>query len=322
MDLEVVPFESRFTEPAAALLAGGHRQAQGAGALDLADVEVARRLVDAVLDAGPAVAAVRDGRLVGYLAAALTGPPGDQRARIRIHQHAAAPTGRRQTYRALYAALSGHLVAAGRFEHTVLVAAGHRDVTDCLTELGFGIDQIKGIRPPQPPPATARAARVRPARPEDLAELTLESQKFHAQPPMLRPALIDLRAIHDGFRQALTEDRQLLLVAEEHGHLTGMTQAGPDARFRATATIGIAVVTASARSRGTGTALLAGMTDWAAAHGFETCGTEWTSANPVGDAFWRGHGFTPVRYTLTRLIDARVTWAHADLSYRGFLPDP
>ncbi|MFG2224984.1 hypothetical protein [Streptomyces sp. NPDC048644] len=136
------------------------------------------------------------GRRARYLAATLTGPPGDQRARIRIHQHAATPTGRREIYRALYTALSGRLAAAGRFEHTVLVAAGHRDVIDCLTELGFGIDQIKGIRPPDPPPVTARATRVRAARAEDLAELlclTLELQKFHAQPPMLSPALIDTR---------------------------------------------------------------------------------------------------------------------------------
>ena len=42
-----------------------------------------------------------------------------------------------------------------------------------------------------------------------------------------------------------------------------------------------------------GTALLSGVLSWAAGHGFGTCGVEWSSANLVSDAFWRGHGFTP-----------------------------
>jgi GNAT superfamily N-acetyltransferase len=304
--LDLVPFDDRFVAPAAALLAGAHPPA-----VDLADVAVAGRLVTGWRDAGPAVAAVRDGELVGFMAAALTGPPAYQAARVRLQQHAAAAADTRTIYRRLYAALSGRLVAAGAFEHSVVVSAEHRDTLSCLHELGFGVDQVRGLRPLTPPPATAPDTRVRlrPARADDvprLLELTVELQRFHASPPMLRPALLDQRAIRDSFHATLAGDRQLLVAAERDGRLVGMMQAGPDGRYRDTATIGIAVVTASARSKGTGTGLLSAVLDWAGRHGFHTCGAEWTSANLVSDAFWRGHGFEPARYTLTRLIDSRV----------------
>jgi len=59
---DVVPFERRFAEPAAVLLAGDHSPG---GVLDLCDVDVTRRLVHAWQGAGPAVAAVDDGTLGG-----------------------------------------------------------------------------------------------------------------------------------------------------------------------------------------------------------------------------------------------------------------
>ncbi|MFE4061308.1 hypothetical protein ACFXP3_34310, partial [Streptomyces sp. NPDC059096] len=60
-------------EQAADLLAATHTT----GALDLADVGVARRLVARWHGSGPAVAAVRDGALTGFSAArGGAGPPG------------------------------------------------------------------------------------------------------------------------------------------------------------------------------------------------------------------------------------------------------
>lgn len=80
----------------------------------------------------------------------------------------------------------------------------------------------------------------------------------------------------------------------------------PDGHITAAATIGIAVVTAAVRGRALGTALLSGAVDRAVIRGYRRLCAGWTSANLVRDAFWRGHGFVPVRYSLTRLIDRRV----------------
>jgi GNAT superfamily N-acetyltransferase len=331
MTVEIVPFESGFVGQAAALLAEAHAPGGagvGSGGWDLADVGVARRLIAGWEGAGPAVAAIRDGVVVGFMAATVPTTPGHPSARVRLSQHACVTQNRRMVYRSLYAALSGQLTGLGAFEHTVAVSAHDQDTVTCFFELGFGVDQVKGFRPVSRSGAPARNAqriRLRTARPEDMArmlDLTVELQRFHAGPPILRPALVDLRAIRDSFLTALDDDRQLLLVAEEHGRLMGMMQAGPDNRYVGAATIGIAVVAASSRSVGVGTALLSGVEEWAAGRGFGTYGAEWSSANIVSDAFWRGRGMVPAHFKLTRLIDSRVAWADAGLSYRHFAPEP
>ncbi|MCF6474638.1 GNAT family N-acetyltransferase [Nonomuraea sp. MG754425] len=322
MSLEIVPFEDGFVEQAAALLAGAH----ATGGWTLADADVARRLVTAWQGSGPAVAALRDGRVTAFMAA--TGPahPGGQSARVRLSQHACAPPGRRGAYRSLYAALSGRLTGLGAFEHALVLPAHDQDAITCFFELGFGLDQVRGFQSVTRAGAPATAGvRVRAARPEDLPrllDLTVELQGFHAGAPMLRPALVDLRAIRDGFRAALDDDRRALLVAEEHGHPVGLMQVGPDNLRTGAATIGMAVVTASARSGGVGTALLSAVEGWAGQRGFGSYGAEWSSANLVSDAFWRGRGMVPAQFTLTRLIDSRVAWADATLSYRHFAPEP
>ena len=320
MEREVVAFDERHIESAAALLEGAHSYPR-ADALDVAEVGTAARLVREWQGVGPAVAALCDGALVGFMAATLTDAPGNQVARIRIDQHAAGPENRRDTYRRLYAALSGELVAVGAFEHAISVATDQDDVVRHLFELGFGIDQVKGLR--RLTPIAASGVTTRPAGAEDIHDLlllTAELTTFHAQPPMLRPALVELHEIGNGFQEALVEERRLLLVAEHDGRIAGLMQAGPDRNYRDAATIGLAAVTSAARSKGVGTALLAGVVEWAAAQGFHRCGVEWTSPNLLSDPFWRGHDFDPVRYKLTRLIDARVAWANADLSYRYFVP--
>ncbi|OLT31675.1 hypothetical protein BJF79_00235 [Actinomadura sp. CNU-125] len=305
MALHIVPFEDRFVDRAAALLAAAHATAP---AVDLADPGVARAQLDGWDTAGPAVAALRGGVLVGFMAATLARGPGDPLGRIRLPHHAAVPDDLRSTYRHLYQALSRDLAGIGCFEHTVVVAA-HRDTIACLVELGFGIDQIKGFRPLTPPRRSAPRVRMRQARPDDLAEivrLTVELQRFHAAAPILRPAPPDLHPLKDDLHAAIADERRLVLVAEAEGRPVGVMVADPDSRHLKAATIGIAVVTAAVRAEGVGTALLSGVVDWAAGRGFSACGAEWTSANLVGDAFWRGHGFAPARYTLTRRIDPRV----------------
>ncbi|MGP4111469.1 GNAT family N-acetyltransferase [Streptomyces sp. 4N509B] len=336
--MRIVPLEDGFVEQAAALLSRAHAPAaagaeEGAGGWDIADAEVARRAVAGWWGTGPAVAAVRDGGLVGFMAAVAPAFPGEPTARVRLTQHASVVADRRAIYRALYEALSGQLTAIGAFSHTVAVPAGARDTVTCFFELGFGVDQIRGFRPvpdartPEarpPAPRTPDGAaavpgvRLRPARGADvdrLLELTVELQHFHALPPALRPALVDPRAIRDGFLAALGDDRQLLLVAERRGQPVGMMQAGPDSSHTDAATIGIAVVTASSRLAGVGSALLSGVGEWARERGFRRYGAEWTSANRVSDAFWRGRGMVPTQLKLTRLIDSRVAWADAAMTY-------
>ncbi len=327
MSVDVVPFDVRFEADAAELLARCHASATGAAsALDLRDVDVARGLVAAWQGTGPAVAALDGGTLVGFLAAGAPSFPGHQSAACLLQQHAAAGQDVRGTYRRLYAGLSGRLTALGAFEHVVLVLAAQRAVLASFVELGFGIDLIKGLRGLTEPAVTVRSApdvRLREARADDIPDmlrLTLELQRYHAGPPMHRPALLDIPKIEEGFWAAFGDERRLVLVAEDQGRLIGLLTADPDKHYRGAVTIGITVVSAAARSQGVGGLLLSRTLDWAGRQGFTLCGAGWTSANLVSDAFWRGHGFVPAQYRLTRNLDSRVAWAGGQLAYGDFFP--
>jgi GNAT superfamily N-acetyltransferase len=317
--VEIVAFTDRFTDEAAALLAAVHVTTVPVS--DLADVDAARAHLATVSAAGPAVAAIGSGVLTGFMAATVTGFPHDPRARVRMQHHAAAPGRTRTTYRHLYRVLSARLTGIGCFEHTVAVAAAHTDVVTSFVELGFGMDQIKGTRPLTPPDRVPHGVRLREANEADLpllVRLTLELQHFHAEAPVHRPAFLDVGAIGADLSAAVADPRRLVLLAEVDDRPAGLMVADPDSHLPGTATIGIAVVTAAVRARGIGTALLAGVVDWARRNDFRACGAEWTSANLVSDAFWRGHGFSPVRCTLARRIDSRVAWAGPNLRY----PEP
>jgi GNAT superfamily N-acetyltransferase len=316
--LQVCPFEESHLGPAAELLAS-----QYPSIAQVSEIKTARYLIDSWRRSCLSVAAVRDGDLVGFLAATLPKTLGEPLAKIRPEQHCATPDGRRDIYRSLYEALSGRLVAVGAFEHMITVSTAHADVLQHFFELGFGVDQIKGRRPLTRLTHPPQDVTVRPARVDDIGELTRlagEVTLFHAEPPMLRPAFGNFGDIRDGYLSALDSDRQLLLIAEHDRRPVGLMQVGPDSRYRNTATIGLAGVTPSVRLRGVGAALLAGVVDWAERRGYEACGVEWTSPNPISDRFWRRHGFDPVHCKLVRRIDPQIAWANPHLSYEHFMP--
>lgn len=290
----------------------------------VSDVTVAAQRIDAFL-ANPSVAAMRDGKLVGYLAATAPRPPGEA-VSIKATMHATAPDQRRDIYRSLYSHLAGELTKIGGFTHTVAVNYADRITVDTWFELGFGIDQIKGTQPLSPAAEATIGSpnvHVREAVPQDLDEMTglaIEVTRFHAQSPMLRPALSDHSFVRSNFVKAMESPRSLLVVADLGDKLGGLFQVNPDSQFLDTATIGIAGVAPGERHQGVGTAILEFALNWASRSGYRHCAVEWTSPNLTSDRFWRSRGFQPMQYKLTRRIDPRVAWAHPDMSYDHIRP--
>jgi GNAT superfamily N-acetyltransferase len=311
-------------DSAADLLCQLHRDVdQGPDQHVLADPQVARALLQDWLGSGPAVAALCHGDFVGFMGASLPPTHGGAAARIRIFQHAAREPGRRDVYRQLYRAISEQLAALGCFTHTISVAANDQTVLRTWFELGFGVDQIRGRRELDPLPKITGRTTIRPAIASDsdaLIDLSVEVNQYHAEPPMLRPALVDLPAMRASYRSGIDSEPPSVLVFEDEGSVRGVMQLNPDADYPGTARIGMAGVDRVNRRRGAGTALLHDALQWCRTTGYRKCSAEWTSANLVSDSFWRGHSFEPVLLKLTRVIDARVAWAGPDLDYRYFTP--
>jgi GNAT superfamily N-acetyltransferase len=317
VSFQIRAFEDELVDSAARLLAATYattRVGEDAPAIDLADETDARAAIVACSGSGPGVAAVRDGVLVGFLTSTVMPAPGRNVAAISQQQHAAS-NAPRDVYRAMYTALSADLVTRGCLTHLVRVPVADPEVVRTWFELGFGVDQIKGVRPVAPrQPVTYRVADVSPAEPGDvdaLSDLRVELQEFHEGAPMFQHAVADRAAIRRDLESTLADTRSGVWVARDGERVVGMMEVGPDGRYTGVATIGVAITTQIARGRGIGTQILDRVLAWAHERAYTRCAVGWTSANPVSDAFWRGHGFRPLRYRLARELDDRVAPAQA-----------
>ncbi len=207
----------------------------------------------------------------------------------------------------MYTALSGELVANRCLTHSIALPIAETDAVFAWFGLGFGVDQIKGIRTVASADLTvSNDRRVRAAEPRDieaLVALSVELQEFHAAPPVFNPAHIDVGETRRSYERAIADERCGVLVAEESDRIIGMMQVEPATRYRTVATIGIAIATEGARSQGVGSEILVHVLEWAREQGYEHCAAGWTSANRISDAFWRSRGFQPTRYKLARRFD-------------------
>jgi len=245
---------------------------------------------------GKGFAAIGGGRLVGYLLS----PEGS--ARIRLHEHAARGD-RREVYRRLYAA---HSLGAAAESHQIDMLVSDTVAVQTWFELGFGVDQIKGVRSLDT--IDVQRFDIRRADPTDvepLIRLMIELNEFHARAPMSNPDALSEEEARRLVVDDVARDGGAVWVAVDGPWLVGFMTSHADGTLPRVATIGAAMVEEARQGQGLGTALLARTVDWARETGYERCAVGWTSQSPTSDRFWRGHGFEPYRYTLRRVIQSR-----------------
>jgi GNAT superfamily N-acetyltransferase len=279
-----------------------------------------------------AVAAERDGELVGYLAGERQLQPGNSLAArwIEPHSfvipfpgHAVAPgEDPVAVHRVLYAELAARLVAGGFFFHTVHIPAADPALQEAWVALGFGRKTTAAVRDTGPVGAAALPAgiAVHQAGPEDIEvvmalEHTLDLH--HVASPIFWPDLPETYAAGREYQAGLLADAaNAHFVAYRDGHPLGMQTfmapgfLSPLLVAEKMVYLFQGVVEPGLRGEGLGSALLDHSMGWARAQGYQHCSLHFASANPSGAPFWLGHGFVPVEYTMTRRVDERVAWAN------------
>ncbi|MBI5947569.1 MAG: GNAT family N-acetyltransferase [Chloroflexi bacterium] len=280
------------------------------------------------------VAAVRDGRVVGYLFGErmLLSPAHDASRFIEPHSisipvlgHAVA-TGEdpATVYRAMYAALAGEWVRDGFFLHTTHIVPGDAELQEAWVALGFGRKITAAVRPTGPVEAPAAAANldIHLAGPEDLdviLRLGDVLNAHHAGAPVFWPIVRTAdAAARESFVSALADPGNPHFVAyAPDGRALGMQTFlnpgfTPPVAEEDGKTIYLfeGVVDTGVRGGGVGTALLDASMRWCREQGYEACCLHYASGNPSGAPFWQGHGFLPVEYTMQRHVDERVAWAN------------
>lgn len=313
--MEIVSFESALVGRAAALLVATLSSLAETdpilGELFAHERRAHAMLADAAVD-GSGVAAVVGDALLGYMLAPPPAGDGARSVRIRLHEHAAQESDRRDTYRRMYEVLAcGRLLETKLSRHEIDVPVADQVGVQTWFELGFGVDQIKGVRTLDSVGGDPMPIEIRRACSDDLdalVALASELIAFHLQAPIFGP----LGPLEPGAVRRMVEADlasqgagAAVLVALDQGRVVGLMTVHRDGALPTVATIGTAIVNAAARSHGVGTYMLGRVIEWARGEDFRGCAAQWTSANTVSDAFWRRHGFRPWRYRLARELTTR-----------------
>jgi GNAT superfamily N-acetyltransferase len=314
---EVRPFGEEDLAAAAVLLADRHRRHRAAEPLLPAayeEPEAARAEIEALWDAPgtTGAAAVRDGRLAGYL----LGAPRDDavwgpNVWVEPAGHAAAEP---EDVRDLYAAVAQAWVDEGRTRHFALVPATDAGLVDAWFRLSFGQQQAHatrevnaGARPP---------AGVRRAGPRDvdaLVELEPVLPAVQDRAPTFAFKLVadDPDEVRADIEQEVANPGVGLLVAEAEGRIVGSFLVCPVEM--SSSVVGLcrppggcylawAATLPSVRGTGAGLALMQAADAWAHEAGYSVMTIDWRVANLLASRFWVRRGFRPTFLRLSRSI--------------------
>lgn len=319
--LELRPFSDEHLEPAGDLLAERHRRHRAAEPLlsrRFERPEAARAEVETAWrqDGASGAAALRGGRLVGYLVGA---PEDEERwggpnAWVGLAGHAVEEA---EVARDLYAAAAARWLDEGRSRHYAVVPAAERELLDAWHRLGFGIQHAHGIRdvPAEPWPEGVRLAEPRDV--EAILEIAPLIRRHHARAPVFSAnrRRDDPDAIRAEVEQDVAAPEIGGLVAEAGGRVAGaflvvpaeLAREGVEghgglAEAEAACVLYFAATTPELRGSGTGLALTRGAFAWAHGAGYERMTTDWRATNLLASRFWPRRGFRPTFLRLYRSI--------------------
>jgi GNAT superfamily N-acetyltransferase len=329
LTLEIVPFEPAWIPAAGALLAERHRRDRQAWPALPARFEDPAAAETAVAAAWrrprvSGVAAVADGRLLGYLLgeiviAEIWGRTGW----VRPAGCALAEGQSLEVIRELYAALGRHWVAFGCFKHFAVVPKADAGLVQTWFGLGFGIEVIHTLvdldaldLTPASLPDGVAIRRAGPADREILADLSDLIWRELVEAPVWGIHLPEDES-RAGWADLADDPTATVWLAMRDGEALGCqglweVEEGDDALLvpPRCLTVSVAATREVARRQGIGRALLRHGLREARAAGYRACLTDYRSANLAVARFLPGEGFPAVALRLARGIDPRIAWAN------------
>jgi GNAT superfamily N-acetyltransferase len=329
--VEFIPFHDDFLSGAAGLLAARHRRDRTALPelpARFEDPTIAREAVGAAWrrPRTSGVAALSDGRLVGYLIGDVTVDAFRGRiAWVRVAGHALDPEVDAELYRDLYAAAGPRWLAYGCFKHYALVPAADDAVLAAWYGLGFGQEQVYALRPltdaDRDPGVAPEDVTTRQARPGDgpaLSEMaTLIAQHQTGAPVWIPVPPEHLPELREGYAELADDAQATVWLALRQDQVVGFqayftTQPADDDLLTPEACIELKVAGTrqGERSQGIGRALTQRGLAEARAQGYDYCLADWVATNLLSSRFWPRQRFRRMIYRLMRNIDARVLWAN------------
>ena len=258
----------------------------------------------------PGVAALRDGRLVGFLTGFLfSGFRGKDAAYSPEWANGVVVDSGDGLYHDLYTAISARWLGAGAATHLITLPAYDRASLDAWHWMGFGKMSVDAVRDLSPLDAPDPGYAIRRAGLDDAPALAvLRHALWHhlSLPPVY---LYDEE--YENMADWLADPAHAAWAAMEGDRAVAFIQIQPvpgdvcaAVRDPGTASITGAFVEERARRSGLGAALLDRALAWAREQGYERCGVDFEPDNRQATRFWPRY-FRPVCFSLMRHIDER-----------------
>ena len=307
--LEIVPFADEHLDDAAWLLLARHRRHRAAEPLLSArfeDPAVAREELEQAWrsDDASGAAALRGGRLVGYLVGApRSNPVLGANTWVEAPGHAAEEA---ETVRDLYGAAAARWVEEGRPRHSVLVPAFDAKLLEAWSRLCFGTQHAHGLRevPPETTVSVPAGFEIRAARAnevEQLIDLDLALPEHQSRSPVFGGVPLPSRekSREEWLGTLAGSDEQILIGSFQERPIAcwGVVPAQRSSAHRGVLLpdhachIGFAATLPEFRGSGIGVALTDAAFSWAAAEGYAAMITDWRVTNLLSSRFWPKRGF-------------------------------
>jgi len=318
MTLEVVPLAEEHLEGAAALASSRYQEFRDQVPLlppRYAEASTLLPLLHSIVGAGPGVAAICEGQIVGFLTGWLIPSFRGRRAAYSPEwANAAGVENTRRIYEEMYTHLSASWAEDGYLTHLISTLANDRDGIDVWHWLGFGMiatDALRSLRPIQGPAACVDIRRARQGDIERAMALSEALRQHMASAPTF---LVHTRQHHrHDYEEWLANPANALWLAYDGTEAVAFMKQGPantDActiiRDEKTTSIVGAFTKEGMRGRGIAAALLNRALEWARGAGYERCAVDFEPMNPWATRFWLRH-FQSVCHTLVRHVDKSGT---------------
>jgi GNAT superfamily N-acetyltransferase len=320
--LDIVPLERKHLEDAAILASARYaalRERVPSLPSRYENVDEILPMLSDLAGRAPGVAAIRDGRVAGYLVGFVLSEFHGQRSVYSPEWANGAyleDSGR--IYSDMYTHLCDRWLANGCFTHLVSTFANDLGGIKGWHWLGFGMataDAVRGLEPALGPTADVDVRRGGLGDTEQvMALLDGLSRHLSAAPTYLAFTESEDRQGHEAW---VGDPTHALWLAFEGEEVIGCLKTGPaseDActiiRDEGTTSIVGAFTREHARGKGIAAALLDRALEWARSEGYVRCAVDFEPMNVLAARFWLRH-FQSVCYALVRKVDKRVAWAHA-----------
>jgi GNAT superfamily N-acetyltransferase len=327
LSLEIVPFETQHLQDAAALVNARYsalRERVPALPSRYEDASAILPSLRDLADRVPGVAALRGGRLAGFLLGMAFSEFRGQRSVFSPEwANAADPDDSRRVYEEMYTRLAARWVANGCFTHLISMLAHDREGIEGWHWLGFGLLAVDGVRDLDQVHGPSAGVTLRRGSLEDIepAMALIEALQRHvaAPPTFLAYVKRESKRSQEEWLENPAHALWLAYQGAEAVACIGLGPANPEAchviRDEKTASIVKALTMERARGQGIATALLNRSLDWARSEGYERCAVDFEPMNVLAARFWMRH-FQPVCYALARCVDERIAWAHTKREHK------